>query len=92
MKFSTKKGRMSNPNNNVEATVCRSAIMKRESQPQEAVAWCREHNCCGYLALKSGLFPLIKHGRTIDDRLDNKVITGQERSIVVSCYQKKRNP
>ena len=44
MKFSTKKGRMSNSNNNAEAIVCRSAIMKRESQLREAVAWCREHN------------------------------------------------
>ena len=44
-----------------EATVHRSSITKKESQLEKAVAWCRENECCVYLALKSGLFPLIKH-------------------------------
>ena len=62
MKFiAKKKGRMSNLNNNAEATVHRSSITKIESQREEAVAWCRENECCVYLALKSGLFLLIKH-------------------------------
>ena len=39
MKFiAKKKGRMSNLNNNAEATVHRSSITKRESQIQEAVS------------------------------------------------------
>ena len=45
-----------------EAKVRRNCITNRESQLQEAVAWCKENGCRGYLALKSGLFPLIKQG------------------------------
>ena len=34
----------------------------------------------GYKALQSGNFPLIKHRKTIDDRLDGKIVTGEEKS------------
>ena len=74
------KRRLSNPNNAAEAKVARKRIRTREQQLVEAVEWCREHNCRGYSAVKSKLFPLVKDRRTIDKRLDGKIITGQEKN------------
>ena len=46
----------------------------------EAVIWCKDNKLRGYSAIKSGLFPLIKNRRTIDKRLDGKIITGHEKN------------
>jgi len=63
---SSLKRRLSNPNNAAEAKVARKKINNREDQLNDAVKWCKEHNCRGYSAVKSKLFPLIKDRRTID--------------------------
>ncbi len=42
--------------------------------------WCKENKVRGYSVIKSGLFPLVKNRRTIDKRLDGKIITGQEKN------------
>ena len=42
--------------------------------------WCKENNCRGNLALKTGVFPLVKDRQTINRRLDGKVQTGSERA------------
>jgi hypothetical protein len=42
--------------------------------------WGKENKVRGYSAIKSGLFPLVKNRRTIDKRLDGKIITGQEKN------------
>ena len=38
-----------------------------------------KNNCRGYAAINSGLFPLIKDRRTINNRLDETVATGNEK-------------
>ena len=61
--------RISNPNNQqAESVVQRRKIEDKEEQLIAAVRYCRENDCRGYRAIKSGLFPLIKHRKTIDDR------------------------
>ena len=52
----------------------------REEQLKDAVNWCQEHKCRGYSAIKSKLFPLLKDCRTIDKRLDGKILTGEEKN------------
>lgn len=80
-KTPTKDGRrLSCPNNQAEAKVARNKISRKESQLNEAVRWCKENKVRGYSAIKSGLFPLIKNRRTIDKRLDGKIITGHEKN------------
>ena len=71
--------RLTNPNNNAEAKVARKRTSEKEEQLISAVRWCHEHDVRGYSAIKSGLFPLVKNRRTIDKRLDGKVITGSEK-------------
>ena len=84
--FHTKKtpakdgSRLSCPNNQAEARVARKKISSKESQLNEAVIWCKQNKARGYPAIKSGLFPFIKNRRTIDKRLDGKIITGQEKN------------
>ena len=72
------KIRLSNPNNSAEAKVARKRINTKAEQLKDAVEWCKQHNCRGYSAGK--LFPLIKDRRTIDKRLDGKIVTGEEKS------------
>ena len=69
LKPASSHGRLSNPNNKAEAAVCRRKITSKEAQLKEAVAWCQERKVCGHSAMKSGLFPLIEHRKTIDDGL-----------------------
>ena len=45
----------------------------------EAVAWCKENGCQGQKALSSGLFPSIKCPKSIKQRLDGLVVTGEEK-------------
>lgn len=59
--------------------VNRVKISERNKQLDAAVQWCKEHNCRGYAAINSGLFPLIKDRRTINNRLDETVATGNEK-------------
>ena len=46
----------------------RRKIEDKEEQLIAAVRFCRENDCSGYRVIKSALFPLIKHRKTIDDR------------------------
>ena len=57
----------------------RKQTVLRESMLKEAVEWCQNNQCRGYAAIKSGHFPLIKDARTINKRLDGKIITGHEK-------------
>ena len=52
---------------------------KRAIEMEEAVAWCKENECRGQKALASGLFPTIGCPKTINRRLDGKVVTGEEK-------------
>ena len=51
--------------------------------------------------IKSGLFPLVKNRKTIDSRLDGKIVTGEEKRYcrvltaeeeidIVECVKKKK--
>lgn len=73
---------------------------KRTAEIEAAVQWCRENKASGYLALKSGLFPSIKHRNTIDRRLNGEIVTGKEKeycSILTKedeslcCFIKNKN-
>ena len=52
---------------------------RRAIDVEEAVAWCKENGCRGQKALASGLFPTISCPKTINRRLDGKVVTGEEK-------------
>ena len=67
------------PNTKAEAKVAWSASKKRAKELEAAVQWCLENNASGYLALKSGLFPSIKHCNTIDRRLKGDIVAGKEK-------------
>ena len=79
-KTQTKDGsRLSCPNNQAEARVARKKISSEETQLIQVVIWCKQNKARGYSAIKSGFFPFIKNRRTIDKRLDGKIITDQEK-------------
>ena len=67
------------PNNKAEAKVAFSNSKRKSLELEAAIEWCNENNSSGYMAIKSGLFPLIKHRRTIDIRLKGSVVQGQEK-------------
>ena len=69
-----------NPSTKAEAEVIRKSVSDKSEQLAEAVAWCKENNARGQAALRTGQFPLVKDRETINRRLDNKIINGQERS------------
>ena len=52
----------------------------KEEQLNAAVEYCRENDCKGYAALSTGRFPMIKDPRTINNRLENIIVTGEEKS------------
>ena len=60
-------------------TVRQKRNNSRAAQLDEAVQWCKENECRGFAAIKSGLFPFIRDARIINARLDGKVQTGQEK-------------
>ena len=43
------------------------------------VEYCIRNNCRGYAAISAGVCPTIKDQRTINKRLDGKIITGSEK-------------
>lgn len=59
--------------------VLQKRVNSRAIQLNEAVEWCQLNDCRGYLAIKSGEFPLIRDARTINKRLDSKIETGEEK-------------
>ena len=75
----TQSRRGSKANNKAEALVAQKKRERKAAQLEEACRWCIENNARGYKALSTGLFPLIKYKATINNRLDNKVITGKEK-------------
>ena len=60
--------------------VRRKAADLKNQDIAEAVEWCRENGKRGWAAVHSGLFPLVKHFSTIDNRLDGIIEHGNERS------------
>ena len=72
--------RLSNPNNKAEAAVARSNIKKKRKQLDDAILWCQENNVRGHSAVKSGLFLLVKNERTVNKRLDGKILNGTEKA------------
>ncbi|CAB3988786.1 Hypothetical predicted protein [Paramuricea clavata] len=62
-----------------KATVRRSQLTLKEGELNRAVDYCKENNCRGYKAISNGICPNIKDARTINARLDGKVITGKEK-------------
>ena len=64
---------------NAHEKISKRRTKERESQLSAAVAYCRANNCKGYLAIKSGQFPLIKDPRTINKRLTNDEAVWSEK-------------
>ena len=62
------------------AKMARKRTDAKNKQLADAVKYCKENNCRGHSALKTGQFPLIKDRETINRRLDGKVQNGEERS------------
>ena len=79
LRIKTTQSRRSKANNKAEALVVQKKRERKAAQLEEACRWCIENNARGYKALSTGLFPLIKDKATINNRLDNKVITGKEK-------------
>ena len=67
------------PRNQAEASVKMELTKERNEQIEQAVEWCRNNNKRGWAALSTGTFPLIKSKNVINNRLDGKVITGNEK-------------
>ena len=53
--------------------------MKKDKEIEQALQWCEENGKCGDAALSTGLFPTVRCPRTINNRLDGKVVHRQER-------------
>ena len=88
------------PKSKPEAHVKRKNILEKELQIEDAVSWCRNNNCKGHAALKTGMFPLIKDRGTIDRRLAGlhqnikkehlRILTMEEEKSIVQ-YIKNKN-
>ena len=61
------------------ATVNREFMNLECQQIEEAIRYCNVNNVRGWAALKTGQFPLIKDGRTINSHLDGLVKNGSEK-------------
>ena len=70
----------SNPLTKAEAINIRKRTNTKTEQLDAAVTWCIQNGSCGYAALKTGKFPLIKDCELINKLLDGKIVTGEERS------------
>ena len=68
-----------NPNCKAGAVTARKLTNEKNKQLAAAVDWCLQHNVRGYSALNTGQFPLINDRKTVNRRLDKKVINGKER-------------
>ena len=55
----------SNPSTKAEVIVIRKRTNAKTEQLDAAMAWCIQNGSCGYAALKTGKFPLIKDFETI---------------------------
>ena len=58
------------PTSRSKANLVKLQAKEHETQLKDAIHYCKENNCRGYSAVKSGLFPLIKDRRTIHKRID----------------------
>ena len=70
----------SKSNSKAKAEVNRKNYNEKLKQIEDAVKYCKENNCKGKSALKTGLFPLIKDHKTISQRLNGEVIHGEEKT------------
>ena len=48
-------------------------VSRKKDQLKSAIQYCKDNNCRGFKALKTGNFPLIKSPNTINNHLDAKV-------------------
>ena len=75
-------------------------VQNRRKQLTKAVEYCRAHKCRGYAALKTGYFPLVKCGRTVNKYLDKKqdpsasseycsILTVEEERLLVKMFVMK---
>ena len=71
--------------------VNQARINTKAAQLQDAVEWCQEQNCRGYLAVKSGHFPQIKDPRTINKRLDKIMKVGEDRWYCTILTEKEES-
>ena len=83
-KFSLRKTANANsiikkPRNKSEAAVKQFNRDERYKQINQAVEWCKINGKRGSVAISTGHFPLIKSKNGIDKRLDNLVLTGNEK-------------
>ena len=54
-------------------------VDEKNNQLAGAMEWCRENHKRGWSAIKTGLFPLLRDARAINNRLDGKVMHQKER-------------
>ena len=71
---------VTNPSKKAEAIVISKKTNANTEQLDAAVAWCMQNGSCGYGALKTNKFPFIKDSEVINECLDGKTVTGEERS------------
>ena len=76
------------PTNKSSCKFLRDVIEMKNKQLEEAVEWCRISNKRGWVAINSGKFPLIKDLRTINKRIDDVIVTGNEEEYS-SIFTKK---
>ena len=69
----------------------RKWTIEKGEQLKAAEAWCRENGKRGYTALKTGQFPLIKDRKTINQRLDGKIFTGEEKWYCKTLTSEEEN-
>ena len=82
------KGRLPRHSSYAMDRLDRKSAIAREQCLQEAEDYCRMNGVRGWKATQSGLFLDIKDLRTINKRLDGKIVTWEERrycSIYTDC-------
>ena len=64
-------------------------IARKEAQLQGAIKYYLEMKCRGHAAVKTGLFPLLKHGSTIDRRMDGKCAALREDKKILTFKEEQ---
>ena len=77
------------PTRKSRCNVLRDLIDMKSKQLEEVVQWCQVNSKCGWAAINSGKFPLIKDLRTINKRRRNIVQSSQKRKKVISLLNIK---
>ena len=85
----------------IHRTVYQERVDRRKEQLDQAVLYCKDNDCRGWKALKTGLFPLVKSPYTVNRYLDGELstltvneycslITAEEEDLLVT-YLLNRN-